>query len=478
MKKKIIYFLLFLLVLTDLIYSFQQHLSQPLDGDLAWNIVPSKDVKPILESPLGLAVFENEKPYSNPNRFFCHWTIKAYFETIPFVLQKYVQPIESIYLSCAIFKILLQVILLLLLSAAISGTAKLHRMDFITAAILITSLFQTNGYRNYMGIIDSSPTYTFFYALPCALILLYFLPFFITQQYGVKLKFQVIINILWIPFALIIALSGPLNPGIALIVSLLVFFQRIRLNFNQSAGYNLIEKILFSVKLIPRNYWFYLLPLSLFSVYSLFIGMYNLNNTKISLYELYMRLPNGVYFQFSQKLGFPILFALISLNAIIIHKYYYAEEGRKLIALFKWIGLFIVIYIILLPLGGYREYRPNVLRYDTIMPVTLSLFFMLGKSTLYLLKVMNRKQLSLFVPVILGYIFIFTIADQPEFSNNHCEKSALVELSQTSDTLVRLNYDCSVLSWPVALKTEDTELNTQLLTFWGITKKNVVYTNK
>jgi hypothetical protein len=54
MRKEIIYFVLLVLTLSDVGYSFLQHYNTPFDGDMAGGIVPAEDVKPVLESPLGL----------------------------------------------------------------------------------------------------------------------------------------------------------------------------------------------------------------------------------------------------------------------------------------------------------------------------------------------------------------------------------------------------------------------------------------
>lgn len=478
MTRKIIYTIIFLLLLTDLCYSFAQHLSQTLDGDMAWNIVPSNDVKPILESPLGTAVFERDKPYSNPNRFFCHWAIKAYFENIPLVLQKFVQPIDSVYLACAIAKISIQVFLIYLLALAISGSKNFLKMDFIISAALVAPLFQTNGYRNYMGIIDSSPTYTFFYALPCALTLLYFLPFILQYYHKRNPAAQLLINLVWIPFALVISLSGPLNTGIALTFSLLAFIFITRRNFIQSNQQGIFNKLVNSIFMIPKGYWFYLLPISVFSLYSLFIGSYNLNNTSISLPELYSRLPLGIYYQFTQKLGFPVLFLALAVNIILINRNNKTLDGKKILTFFKWTGFFALVYIVLLPLGGYRDYRPNVLRYDTIMPITLSLFFLFGISTLYLFKKLTGKQKLWYIPMIVSILFLFTVADKAEFETNKCERTALKEISESNSEIVELDSDCNVLSWDKIRKPEDSELNSQLLTIWKITKDKKLYFNK
>ena len=373
MTKRIIYFILFLLLLTDLSYSFVQHLSQPLDGDMAWNIAPADDVKPILENPFGINVILKDKTYANPNRFFCHWSFREYFLSAPLFLQNFAKPIDSIYLSCAISKILIQIMLIILLAMAISGTNNILKMDFMLAAILVTPLFQINGYRTYMGIIDPSITYTFFYALPCALLILYFLPFIHQFYHKKKLSSQLFIKILWVPLAIIVCLSGPLNPGIVLVFSMLVILTNLRTNYLSSNQAGIIN----AIKRIPKSYWFFLLPVSLLSFYSLFLGRYNSITiaTQIPLSEMYLKLPEGIYNQFTQKLGFPVLFIILTLNTIIISRKFKTLEGKKTLSIFKWIGIFSLFYILLLPLGGYRAYRPNILRYDTIMPITLSLMF-------------------------------------------------------------------------------------------------------
>jgi hypothetical protein len=478
MIKRIIYIILILLLLIDLGYSFAQHLGQPLDGDMAWNIVPSNDVKPILDSPFGTAVFFSETTYPNPNRFFCHWIFKEYFETIPLLLQKFVQPIDSIYLSCAIAKILIQIFLIFLLSVAITGNSNLFKLDFVIIAFLIAPLFQINGYRSYMGIIDPSITYTFFYALPCAIILLYFLPFILNHYHHKNKSFQLLIKILWIPLAIVVCLSGPLNPGIALIVSMLLVFQYLEKETIQLNQKGSLKKGIRSVINIPKSYLFYLMPICILSLYSLFIGRYNLNNIEVPVSEKFLKLPLGVYYQFTQKLGFPILFLILALNSIIIHKNYRTEEGKKILNLFKWFGLFALIYIILLPFGGYRDYRPNFLRYDTIMPITLGLFFVFGSTTLFIIKKMTNRQKIWYIPLIVLILFIYTNSDEPQFDNNECERAALKEISMSTDSIVQLDYDCTVLSWRKIEKPKDSELNAELLNVWNITKEKRLYFNK
>lgn len=480
MIRQIIYAFLFLLLLTDTSYSFVQYYNQPLDGDMAWNLIPANDVKPILENPFGIETILKNKTYANPNRFFCHWIYREYLISTPLFLQKFIDPINSVYLACAIAKTTTQILLIILLAMAITGTTNILKMDFMIAAILVTPLFQANGYRSYMGIIDSSTTYTFFYALPLAILLLYFMPFIFQFYHGKKSSLNLFVKICWIPLSIIVCLSGPLNPGIILTFSMLVLIKHLINNHLQSNKTRIIQRISIAYSSIPKNYYFFLLPVCLLSLYSLFLGRYNTLTiaSQISLGAMYSKLPEGIYYQFTQKLGFPILFLMLAINTIIINTKFKTAEGKRIINTLKWIGLFAICYILLLPLGGYRDYRPFILRYDTIMPITLSLIFVFGLSTLFIFKSMSSKQKRWYVPIVFSVLFIYTKSDTPEFDNNKCEKIALHKIADSKSSIVELEQDCSVVEWTKTIKAEDSELNAQLLYIWKITDRKKLYFNK
>ena len=477
MIRKAIYFVLLLFVLVDLGYSFIQHYGAPLDGDIAANIVPQKDMGLVLESPLGLNAIINDEKYPNPNRFFCHWSFQAFLINTPLFFQKYVDPIDSIYLSCAVAKTFIQLCLIFLISIAITGTANILRMDFVVASALVTPFFQTFGYSRYMGIIDPSITYTFFYALPSALLILYFLPLINQKYHGIRMQSTWVILILWIPLGLVCSLSGPLNTGVVLVVACITLIWNTRASFLQSRENGIINRGTIALKNIPSNYWLYLAPISLCSIYSLYLGQYNSNNdlSPISLSELYFRLPQGLYYQITQKLGFPILLATLVINIIIISRTYSNSDGKKIIEVLKWIGLFAIVYIILLPLGGYREYRFNTLRYDSIMPITLMLFFAFGITTIFILKIISKTYRILYYPLILAVIFIFTYADEPNFEHNSCERAALEEISKSPSSVVRVSGNCSILSWYVISEPEDSDIKAELLHKWNVTKNKKLY---
>jgi hypothetical protein len=193
---------------------------------------------------------------------------------------------------------------------------------------------------------------------------------------------------------------------------------------------------------------------------------------------MYLKIPEGIYYQFTQKLGFPVLFIILAINTVIINIKFKDSDGKKILKIFKWIGIFSLCYILLLPLGGYRYYRPYILRYDTIMPITLSLIFIFGISTLFLINKMSKKYKMWYLPIIIGVIFIFTYSDEPKFDHNICERSALEEIGNTQETIVALKEDCSVVAWEKFNTPEESELNAQLLNIWGITKEKKLYFNR
>lgn len=446
---RLLYTVIVVLLLTDLAYSFLQYHAQPLDGDMPSLLVPASDVQPIFDDPTGITAIINDKTYLNPNRFFCHWMYKEYMTRVPLLLQHFVPPVESVYLASAIAKTLIQILILFLLSAAISGSANITRIKFVAAALIIAPLFQANGYRSSMGIIDPAPTYTFFYALPCALMLWYFLPFIREFYYHKKISGNWLIFILWIPFALVVSLHGALNPGIALTVSLLLFCEIIIRKFRQTGSGTFIDRFFTAVSELPRNYWFFLIPVSFFSIYSLFLGRYNAYSIQqqIPLLEMYKRLPEGIFNILTQKPGYPVLLLLLALNSVIIHRYHYDPEGRQILKIFRWAGIFALVYILLLPLGGYREYRYYIVRYDTIMPVTLTLLFMFGKTSLFLLSAMKAKQKKLYLPLLICCLLVFANADKPGFDKNKCEKQALEQIASSPEPVVRIDSECNVVSW-------------------------------
>ena len=477
MNKKYICFFLLVLLLADLTYSFMQHYSMPLDGDMAGGIVPAEDVKLILNDPFGISVITDNAVYPNPNRYFAHWTFFTYFNRVPILLQSFVEPIESVYLACTIAKLFIQILILSLLALYIAGKRKIVSIDFLIAAVLVIPLFQTNGYRSYMGIIDPSITYTFFYALPSAVLLLFYLPFFYDTVDGTALLKKKTVKILLFPLSIYIVFNGALNPGIILTITLLY---GLRMYLTTDSNLSFIKRLQHAFRAIPKVYLFYFSLISILSLYALYVGKNNsifLDNT-ISLAERYSRIPQGLLRILTQKIGFPIFLILIGINIFLLRKNIVSDDVKKSLQIFNWIGLFALCYILLLPLGGYKEYRSFIVRYDTIMPITIGLIFIYAKSSFHLIKIYKGKSKYLYLSLIVVFIFIFSVADKLEWGKNACEKSALEKIAKSNDKVVFIENDCTILSWGKITDPAQSTLNGQLLKKWNITTDNKMYYQK
>jgi len=446
----------------------------PLDGDMAGGIVPAEDVKPILKDPFGISVITDNAVYPNPNRYFAHWTFYTYFNSAPLWLQSFVGPIDSVYLACAIAKIFIQILILILLSFYITGRQKIFSSDFLIAAVLIIPLFQTNGYRSYMGIIDPSITYTFFYALPCAILLLFYLPFYFDFVYGTALLKKWFVKIFVFALAIYVVFDGALNPGIILTITLLYGLKSFLMT---DKNLSIVKRVFQTFQVIPNTYLFFFSLISLLSLYALYIGINNsifLGET-ISISERYARIPKGILTIVTQKIGFPIFLIVIGINIFLLRRNIQNNEINKTLRIFSWIGLFALFYILLLPLGGYKEYRPYILRYDTIMPITLGLIFIYAMSSYQLIKHFIGKSKYLYLALTFVFTFVFSNADKLELNKNTCEKLALEKISKSNDKVVFVDNDCTVLSWDKITDSTKSTLNGQLLKKWKIMSDNKQY---
>lgn len=233
-----------------------------------------------------------------------------------------------------------------------------------------------------------------------------------------------------------------------------------------------------SVLQMPRVFWRFLLPVSIFSLYPLFLGSFNSNNIAIPLPALYAKLPAGLFNLITTKLGYPVILMTLVLNMILVRKSNDQNHGRKILRLCKWFGLFALIYILLLPIGGYRENRPNIIRYDTFMPVLIGIIFVAALSTLFLFKALPRKNLNWYIPLIAGILVLFTVNDQPMFQKSDCQRAALQQIESSSADTVKLKSDCDIIYWGKISKPEDSKLVSQMLTKWRITDRNKLFYNE
>ncbi len=321
--------LLLVFILLDTAYSFYQHFHTPLDGDLAAIVWPGEWYRQVLKEPFGLSAVLDGQRYAGTNRFVAHWSLSEYYKTIPILLQNFVSPINSVYLAGAIVKTLVQLMLIWLLARYITLSGFVPKKYFLLTFALLVPLFQTMGYNNYLGIIAKSVTYTFFYALPLAFLMLFFLPFYrnlVTQKLT---RLNMIWKGLLFLLALILPFQGSINPAVLLIIcpAVLLFYWWQQFKLMAEGGF--IPKTFKAILRIPGQELFYLSLAMLVSLYSLYLGTFNAENlpSTVPLGERFLRLFPGLFFLFTGKPGYPLLLLLLGINSWLLRR---SGPGGKL----------------------------------------------------------------------------------------------------------------------------------------------------
>ena len=475
---------LVLFVLLDLLYSATQHYHQVIDGDLARIILPDEAHTAVLHDPFGLGVLLHRRVYVGPNRFFAHATLLTYMRTMPGWLQAFVSPISSVYLASALFKTALQALLIGLLAAyarQASGVSQHWKKTFWLAAALLTPLFQTAGYQGQMGIIDRSITYAFFYALPLALLLALLWPFFRSWWAGQALRLS------WSHLALLLGLvvylsfHGPIIPGVIGVLLAGGFLAWIVQRWRSAKPRT---KLLDLAKQLPRPVCLVGGLMAVLALYSLYIGHYDLENMgtqQVPLTHRYLLVPRGILAELTSKLGLPLLVAAVLTNAwLIARRIPLSEQGTRLLAFLRGMGWFILAYILLLPLGGYRPYRELILRYDTIMPITLGLMLGYAATALYLIQWLPKRMRRRYSAGLLVFSGIYLFADKPlkPEASNVQERAALEIIAASPESLVCLPTEATVMSWDKVTDYQYSVTNARLLYHWGITDRVKVYYQK
>lgn len=478
MRFRHIHLIFFALLLFDLAYSFLQHYHEPLDGDMTGIILPSEVCQPLMEDPLGFNVLFKDQEYKDPNRFFAHWFMSKYFKTIPFLLQNMVDPITSIYLASAIMKIMIQVLIIWMLASLISGSKNIFSRPFILAAFLVTPMIQVTGYFYLdMGIIDRSITYAMFYALPLGLLMVFFAPFYHASYAHNTIKLRLMSGILLYLLAFVLSLNGPLIPGLVLILCPAVLIYQWWTGFVRSHNSTLAGKSVEALNSIPKEYLIYFGIFMLFSLYSLFIGRNNITipEDTLSIPQRYLRLPKGLYYQLTSKPGYMFLFMFSALNVFIIFKQKESTERKWVIQILKWVLILSAIYILMLPLGGYKHYRPYTIRRDTFGPVTLVLIYFYALSSYFIINQVQSRYKVAWYAILAAFILIFTRADITPLDRNDCEREALITLSESNEEITRLKDDCTVMGWEPIRDYGSSGLNAEMLKFWRVTGGKRLY---
>ena len=461
--------LLILFIFIDLAISFNQYYNTPTDGDLTYIVLPADKYRPVLSDPFGIYAISNNSKHSEANRFFSITTTRAYFKTIPFVAQTMMSPISSIYFSAAVFKLLTQLLIILLLSAIISGGLNLKDDTFILSSLLLSIFFQVGGYGSTMGIIDGAITYTISYTLPVALFLLLLYPLAIKHFHNQDAPLNQFFAVLLSLIAFVIPFFGNQIPILVISILLLSIFIKF---FYLKQKVNILNII--SDKKLKAG----LLLALIVCLYSFFLSFYNSdrNLLDVSIVERYKKIPIGMFNIVFGKPGLWILILLIFVNTILLKKSG-NEKSASFSLTLKWASVFILIYVLLLPFDGYYEFKPNIIRRDNFLPCILILIFLFVQSSVYLVKQNSNKGKihKMLAAYMLLVILLFTIADSPSLRKDNCQRASLEMLSLSDEKITRLSDQCTIASWYIIYDYKDSEVNATVFNYWNITDKPKLY---
>jgi hypothetical protein len=477
-KSKFTKALLILLLLTDFAYTFKQNANLPLDGDIAPIIVPDPHYADVLKDPFGFKLLQEKNVYAAPNRYFSHAAMILYYKHVQsFLAPIFQDKIKLLYSMSGLFNTAIQYLLLFLITIYVLGHFKFWQNDFLGLALFIAAFFQTHGMYSSIGIIDNSITYTFFYALPLAILLLYFLPFYLSyfHQKSISNDLPPILWPIWLFLAIFLAFSGSIIAPLVLIsLPLIVFWQTI-LTAEKPFRFQSLWK---SFHKISKSFLFFGGLLAILCLYSFYIGQFNLESqTDVGIGLRYQYLLKGLPKFFFHKITFIVLGILMLVNYVMIQRNQSIKLNLITLKTLLFIGLICTIFILMLPLGGYREYRPWIIRYDTFMPITILLLGLIAAGTYRIIRqqIFEKKFQSYYLLLVLGVWLFFMLADQPQFHLNDCQNHALHQIEQSNEYIIALNDDCTILRWEIIKHPEHSKIVGEALHLWGITERPILF---
>lgn len=460
-------FFLILFIVADLGISFNQYYNSPIDGDVTSIVLPTAKYKAVLKDPCGIEMIASDTTYSEPNRFFALALIYEYFRTVPLISQSFLSPISSVYFSAAFLKIFIQILIVVMIGLYSSGRIGFKNDLFITSIALATIFFQVGGYSSTMGIIDATVSYTVYYSLSVGLVLILLYPLIMNFGFKREIKPGVFSILFYFMLAIIIPFMGNQVP--LLIISIFLTALAGSMIFKVE-----LSKIVAVIK-ADKKYLSVLILFIFLCSYSYFMSLYNSerNLSGLSFIERIAKIPAGLKNILFGKPGLWILMVLITINSIILKKISPAFNLKFL----KWFGLFCVMYLLVLPLDGYYEFRPNIIRRDNFIPVILILIVIFSRTTLSLIDALSNSPAK--IRYMGFYIFtimlIFTLADLPSLRIENCQRASLEMLSISDKKIVHLSGKCNLASWYSAKEVKDSEVNAQVFYLWGITAEPKYY---
>ncbi len=462
-----------------MVFTFSEYYQTSIDGDVLPVVFPMESHSQILHDPFGLDALLKGDRYSGAGRWFCHAVVYSLFhEGYSFITTLVADRIKALFLTASIFQWINHWMMTCIIALYANISHKSSWKRFLFGCVLTIPFFQYNhGYYN-AAIIDHSVTYTAFYAFPLSLLLLFFYPFFRSLFFPNPL-FLSNISLFGIIFlGICVAFSGPLIPVIGIMVSgilLLLYYQKA---INNESFFE-IASLSSRIKNIPSLVKGMLIPFIIICAYDFYIGRFNIENvTTVTIAERYQLMLKGLIPYFFHY-GLPYFYAFLIINFYFFKKFFPVQFNTRSFGILKLLALTVLIYIILVPLGGYRVYRPAILRYDVTMPLTLLLVITIVSGTSLLMDKLQGQALAAYSGISLVLLAVLWYQNLPINNSRKEQESMLRILSRANtDSVIVLPYSANFFSWEKISTPEKSYYVRQMLYDWGITKKPVVFYQK
>ncbi len=196
----------------------------------------------------------------------------------------------------------------------------------------------------------------------------------------------------------------------------------------------------------------------------------------MSLQLRYLKLLKGLPLFFTHKITFALIAIILAINFILLKRSIPNFMKTRVFKVLLLITVLCTVYILLLPFGGYRPYRPIIVRYDTFLPITIVLILLIGISSFQLIMVyLNGRLKVAYAVFLIGILAIFMISDFNELPNNECQKAALYEIKSSKKKIVKLQNNCTVLSWFIMPDQNYTSDIGKMLHYWDISQTEILF---
>ena len=424
-----------LFLLADLLFSAYHYYNLPFDGDLTKIGGPFRWYEAVLKDPLGFKAVSEHVRYSGAGRYWCHaWTVWWCHPLMDAVRAMVGNPVVSLYLSTTLIAMLVHALLLWLVWRFVRVTEGKGPAVMVWSMALATVFVQYGSFYHSIGLVDRSPSYIFFYLLQMLFFALYLLPYYRAWHTGKSLVPWH--HVLMIPGALYLAFSSVLAQPVWFVLCAVA-----ALAFVLDRGgrwRSFIRKPVIAAQIA----WMLLCCL-----YAFYVARFNAENTQITtLSERYLLLLKGVYYLFTNNAALFWMSAWTGLNLLLLRWVRDDVQRASLKRLALLTLAFAVLYTGLLPLGGYRSYRPFIVRYDTFMPVTLAWLFFLVRSSVLLWR--QGIQGWRYTVVLLALMAVFTMFDRNlEKDANACQHEVLYDLMRRKTDTIIMPAHCNVGTW-------------------------------